>query len=90
MKSCEINEAGMIGGCYDKIFSGHFSIVFLITLLLWKHKYISLIPLFFINLVNGILIIMTRAHYSIDVVVAIFVTLFVYQNNISILRYIKV
>jgi len=66
------------GGCYDKIFSGHFAIVFLITLLLLEKSYISLYALTLINFLHGLFIIAVRNHYTIDIVVSFFVTLCVY------------
>ena len=69
----------IFGGCYDKIFSGHFSILFVITLLLLEKSYISLLTTIVINLLHGLFIIAVRNHYTIDVVVSFFVTLCVYQ-----------
>ena len=87
-KNCDItNSIKIFGSCYDKIFSGHFSLVFLITLLLWKHKYISILWVIFINLFNGLLILATRAHYTIDIIVSFFITLFVFQNRFTLLRF---
>ena len=67
------------GGCYDKIFSGHFAAVFLITLLLFEQSYLSFFLLCFINILNGLIIISVRNHYTIDVIVSFFVTLCLYQ-----------
>ena len=87
MKNCEVtNDIKFIGGCYDKIFSGHFATIFLITLLLWKHHNISIVWVFLINILNAFLIIATRAHYTIDILVALFITLFIYKFNFSLLR----
>ena len=72
------------GGCYDKIFSGHFSIVFLITLLLWKRNRLSMPIMVCLNGINAFFILATRAHYTIDIVVSILVTLYVVQNKLSI------
>ena len=89
-EECNIdNEFKVFGGCYDKIFSGHFSVVFLITLLLQKHKYISLLWAFILNIINILLILTTRSHYIIDIVVAFFVTLFIYQNDFTLFRFLK-
>ena len=67
------------GGCYDKIFSGHFAVVFSITLLLLEKSYISMMTTAIINIVNGLFIIAVRNHYTIDVIVSFFVTLCIYQ-----------
>jgi hypothetical protein len=86
--SCK-EKGGFKGGCYDKIFSGHFASVMIATLLLYEYKYINLSVLMLINLINGSLILLTRHHYTIDIVVAFFVTMFVYQNNLSISNLLK-
>jgi len=67
------------GGCHDKIFSGHFACVFLITLLLLEKSYISLFTTSIINFLHGVLIVAVRNHYTIDVIVSFFVTLCIYQ-----------
>ena len=69
----------LFGGCYDKIFSGHFATVFLITLLLFEQSYLSFFVLCLVNILNGILIVSVRNHYTIDVIVSFFVTLCLYQ-----------
>jgi hypothetical protein len=74
-----------VGGCYDKIFSGHFSLTMMLTLLYYTYGYITNIPLLVgWNLINGLIIISTRSHYTIDVVMALFVCLTVFTNNIKI------
>ena len=77
------------GGCYDKLFSGHFSSVFIATLLLYKNNYINIILLVLINLINSLFIILSRNHYTIDIVMAFFVSLFVYQNNFNVCQLIS-
>lgn len=72
----------LTGGCYDKIFSGHFASILLATLLYLKYGLININNLIFINIINAFLILATRSHYTIDILVAIFVTLFVYQSPI--------
>jgi hypothetical protein len=82
IKHCNIPDnfySRCFGGCHDKIFSGHFAFVFVITLLLMDQSYISLFTTIMINLLHGIFIISVRNHYSIDVIVSFFVTLCVYQ-----------
>ena len=84
-KNCDINKKyKFISGCYDKIFSGHFSSVFLATLLYLKYNWINMSTLVLINMINSISILLSRGHYTIDLVVAFFVTLFVYQNKLLI------
>ena len=81
-----VTETGFTlrGGCYDKLFSGHFSSVFIVSLLLYKNNYINIILLVLINLINSLFIILSRNHYTIDIVMAFFVSLFVYQNNFNL------
>jgi hypothetical protein len=70
------------GHSYDKIFSGHYATLFLTLLFLHNNKntYTNIISLSFIGIVQAILIILTRSHYTIDIIIAIIVTLFVYLN----------
>lgn len=82
--NCKISPNNLLGGCYDKIFSGHFSSVLLLTLIYLKHNIISLPMALILNILNATIILLTRGHYTIDIFVAAFVTTFVYQNNIRI------
>jgi hypothetical protein len=89
--NCSIKKEQMtnyeyfIGGCYDKIFSGHFSLTLMLTLMYYTYGYITNIPLLVgWNLINGLIIISTRSHYTIDVVMALFVCLTVFTNDIKI------
>lgn len=84
--NCESKNYINLGTCYEKIFSGHFSSALLATILYYKYNIIDIKTLCILNTINGLLIILTRHHYTIDVVVAFFVTMLVYQNNISINR----
>jgi hypothetical protein len=88
MKSCT-GSFNINGFCYDKIFSGHVAFLFLFTLFLFHYNLLSFISLFIINLLYGLLIIATRSHYTIDVVVALLVSLFVFQNRKFIIKYFK-
>jgi hypothetical protein len=74
-KNCDDNSFNInnmfFGHCYDKIFSGHFAIVFLASLYLFKYRYINNILLIaFLNVVYAILIIATRSHYTVDIAVS--------------------
>ena len=40
---CVTNYSLTFRGCFDKLFSGHFSSVFIATLLLYKNNYINII-----------------------------------------------
>lgn len=86
---CDIKNTSMIrGGCYDKIFSGHFGITFLTTLVLLENGLINKFIVILINLVNGIFILLSRNHYTIDIIVSIFVVIIIYQNNLNICEYL--
>jgi len=87
-KKCKKHEKWyqhITGGCYDKIFSGHFSLTYLLTLFYYSYGIITNIPLLVgINIVNAFFILVTRSHYTIDIVMAFFVCSFVFTNNIQI------
>lgn len=84
MKRC-VNEFNLFstvnGHCYDKIFSGHFSSIFLLVLILYSKKIYTNVPVLtsFIMFI-ALLILLTRSHYTIDIIVAVFVVSFVYCN----------
>jgi hypothetical protein len=78
------------GGCYDKMFSGHFAFGLLLTLLLFKYNFIELntlnITLFSIlNIVHLFILSVTRSHYTMDMIVSLYVTLFVYNLDIKLI-----
>ena len=57
----------------------------MLTLMYYTYGYITNIPLLVgWNLINGLIIISTRSHYTIDVVMALFVCLTVFTNDIKI------
>lgn len=72
----------IVGGCYDKIFSGHTAAILLLTLLYFKEHIINIPSLIGINLINTLLIIATRSHYTIDVLLAVFVTFTIDNVNV--------
>lgn len=89
-RSCNINEQNyLFGGCYDKIFSGHFSIILLITLLLKKYNYISLPSLILINMIHFLMLLVFRWHYTIDMVIAGLITFLIFQNDMNIMYLLK-
>ena len=86
---CDIKHSSVFrGGCYDKIFSGHFGITFLMTLLLYDNGHISKLFMIVINFINGLFILLSRNHYTIDIIVSIFVVIIIYQNNLNICNYL--
>jgi hypothetical protein len=88
---CKLNDSAMMfrGGCYDKIFSGHFAVTYLLTLLLHENNYINTYLLWAINIINGLFIIVSRNHYTIDIVVSLFVVWLVFYNKINICSWIE-
>lgn len=84
IKSCNI-DFDLIslfnGHCYDKIFSGHFASIFLLVLIIYKNNIYTNIPVLSIfSIFNALLILLTRSHYTIDIIVASIVVMFVYFN----------
>lgn len=73
-------ESFFVGHCYDKIFSGHFALTLLMTLALHRYNTISTVSVVMLNLINAFLILMTRSHYTNDIVVAFFITFAIYNN----------
>lgn len=72
-------ENVFLGHCYDKIFSGHFAIVSLLALFLYKYNiFTNLWVLGSALLAYATLIISLRFHYSIDIVVAMLATFSVF------------
>lgn len=70
------------GGCNDLLCSGHFSIVFLIYLLMIKYKLVNKNmnnSLLLLVILYGTIPIITKKHYTVDILVAIIVVLLV--NN---------
>lgn len=73
-----------IGGCYDKVFSGHMALTLLGTLIYYRENYISFSSFAFLNSLEALLLILTRAHYTIDVLLAILITYLVYDGDYHI------
>ena len=73
------------GHCYDFIFSGHFSLGLLTSLVLLENGKINQLFFFLFNILHGLLIVATRSHYTIDVLVGGLVTFIVYQNNLRVI-----
>jgi hypothetical protein len=84
--NCEynLNMAFVNGGCYDKIFSGHTAMVFILSLLLKKYKVIDFTGLIILNIINVSIILLTRTHYTIDIIVSFLVCVLMYKNNIRL------
>lgn len=82
-KKCS-EDCVIFGGCYDKLFSGHFSSVLLATLIYMDNKLITFPVALSMNILNAISILLVRSHYTVDIIMAFFVTMFVYQNGIKL------
>lgn len=77
------------GGCYDKMFSGHFAFGLLLTLLMFKHQIVestkfNIVLFTVINLLHLFILGVTRSHYTMDMIVSLYVTLFVYNLDINL------
>lgn len=71
----------LVGQCYDKIFSGHTALTVLAALLLVRNGYVpKWLGALFVSL-ETILILLTRSHYSVDVVFAMVITYLVYDKK---------
>lgn len=78
--ACEYKKHQNIitGGCHDCMFSGHTSLVLLVLLILvTDYKYPKVICLI-IGIMYSLLIISSHAHYSVDVVIAWYITFLVF------------
>lgn len=84
-KSCDDSKPGskemIFGHCYDKIFSGHFASTVLLSLILRHRLNINPILLLIFNVLYAILIIAIRAHYTVDLMVAVAVTSLIYSKG---------
>lgn len=81
-KSCNDNNSMNIifGHCYDKIFSGHFSSMILLSLILYKYSVYTNVAILTSSLVlYGIFIIAIRAHYTVDLGVSVLATYTVFN-----------
>lgn len=77
------NTSAIRGGCYDKIFSGHYAITLIMTILLHGQNYINTVWFFIINIVNALFILISRNHYTVDIAVSIIVVIIIYQNKLN-------
>lgn len=85
---CDVKSLGLfdmtIGGtCYDKIISGHFSFGLLLTLMMFKYNFVKPKHYFYfiiLNVIHAIILTVTRSHYTLDVILALFVTLIIHYG----------
>jgi hypothetical protein len=72
------------GHCYDKIFSGHMSSSIIISLLLYEKKIITDIRILYLyNIISAYLILVTRSHYTVDILIAIYVSVTSYMIGLN-------
>lgn len=87
IKKCDDTSYGIYnllhGNCYDKMFSGHMAALTVNTLLTIEKGYVS--PLVGASFIGGtaMVTVATRNHYTIDVLVGIFVAYAVKNMNLS-------
>ena len=73
----------LIGGCHDKIFSGHMTINILSSIVIAKNRPELTKILIFLNVIAGVLIISSRDHYTIDVIIAILLSMLIGSKCIN-------
>ena len=75
-----------LGVCHDKMFSGHTAFTTLSMLLIAEkyphYKYLVGIVI----LLQGFMMLISRAHYSVDIYIGFLVSLLVYSNKTNILK----
>lgn len=71
------------GHCYDKIFSGHFGVVCVALLILYYNHGISIYFLAPYAVLVAYLIIATRSHYTVDILISAFVSYSIFKLNIG-------
>lgn len=72
-----------IGDNHDRMFSGHVSFFVLISFLLIKWGYVSnLLTVVLLNIIHAFVIVVTRSHYTIDVLNSGVITFLICKNFI--------
>ena len=67
---CGQKKVEAIGGCHDCIFSGHTSMTLIFCYYMYLHNPYLKWPLLLYSMIGSFLIIITRSHYTIDVLIA--------------------
>lgn len=74
------HEKRQVNHAYHQIFSGHNSFVFLLVLLYVKHQvFRASIPTFISVFIYALVILMTRCHYTVDVVLSFIIVYLLYD-----------
>lgn len=68
------------GGCYDKIFSGHTAYLTLASLYLWRRGLSAWLACGVVAL-EAIILVASREHYTVDVLIAIVLAVSVFRKN---------
>ena len=66
-----------VGGCHDKVFSGHIALTMLTSIFIAKSYPNLKIHLLILNILNAFSVIASRDHYTIDVLIAAFLSVFI-------------
>jgi len=74
------------GQCYEKIFSGHMSFTLLASLIYLREDIISPLQFWATNIFEFLVIAVTRAHYTVDLIVAIAMTYLVYDGDYHVFQ----
>jgi hypothetical protein len=77
------------GQCYDKIFSGHISFVFLATLIYLRENLISFPVFILLNVVQASSILLTRSHYTVDVILGVVITYLVWKSKLRLSSFFR-
>lgn len=84
-KHCDDSRFGFFsifnGHCYDKMFSGHYAMCTIMSLMMIDRKYNSYFVGFY-NVFIMVMLLASRGHYSIDIVLGGYVALSSYLLNI--------
>jgi hypothetical protein len=75
------------GGCYDKIFSGHMAVVTILLLNLLTRKYITISQFWGLSLVEALTILLTRGHYTADVILGFAIAYLVYDGEYRLFKF---
>lgn len=73
------------GQCYDKVFSGHTSFVFLACLLFFREGILNWWGMIAVTAIEVCIILLTRSHYTIDVIIALLITYIVNDGDYHVL-----
>jgi hypothetical protein len=72
------------GHCYDKLFSGHLALAMIAMYIFWKHHVISSNYLAINVFLTVIYMLISRGHYSNDLIFSFFVVYFVINQNVKL------